>query len=664
MPFVPVRSEFSSPTIMKTLLGGALLLALGCGDLEYIRNNSGGGGSGAGSNGGAGGDGGEGAGFDTGGGGEGGEGGEPPGPYCGDGIQQANEVCDDGNAESGDGCTGTCDAVEEGFGCLTPGEPCFSTIVCGDGTISGAETCDDGNPDGGDGCSATCTVEPGWICPDVDEACEAALCGDGIVAGQEECEDDDGMTPTSGDGCSSLCQLEPGYKCDIPGQPCELTVCGDGIVEGSEQCDDGNNDSGDLCTPLFCTSEPDCSGSPMLPCTTSCGDGILLPNGTEECEDGNTTAGDGCSPTCQVEAGYICPPTTVEQTELILPVVYRDFMISHPDFESFTVRSEYNLVQFLLGADGKPVYGDPDGTGFTFTTTGAANFDQWYRDVPGVNIPILQTMTFGQLPTGEFQFDAQDFYPLTGLGWGNEGNPFNYHFTSEVRYWFEFKGTEILDFTGDDDVWVFVNKQLAVDLGGVHDAQNGSVNLGADQDFYNLDVGNVYEIVVFQAERQTVDSHYKLTLSNFANATTTCESVCGDGVKTPDEACDQGTALNDGTWGRCTPDCKKGPRCGDGELQPDFEECDDGQNVTPYDGCAPGCVLGATCGDGQVNSLFGEECDDGVNDGGYAQCAPGCVLGDRCGDGVVQMAGGEECDDGNTVDSDLCGNDCKLNVAE
>ena len=38
--------------------------------------------------------------------------------------------------------------------------------ACGDGAIDGTEECDDGDADSGDGCSASCTVEPGYDCQD------------------------------------------------------------------------------------------------------------------------------------------------------------------------------------------------------------------------------------------------------------------------------------------------------------------------------------------------------------------------------------------------------------------------------------------------------------------------------------------------------------------
>ncbi|MFO0553890.1 MAG: DUF4215 domain-containing protein [Polyangiaceae bacterium] len=650
-----MRLAFSSASVALVLL-----LASGCGD-----SGSGGtGGTGAtplgggGSSSNTGGEGGSGNAFTTGGGGaaagSGGTGGQAEQHYCGDGVKDMNEACDDGNAVSGDGCTGTCDAIENGFACLVPGEDCISTVVCGDGNITGAETCDDQNVVSGDGCDSNCTLEAGWVCPEPGVACEAAGCGDHVIAGTEQCED--GNTD-SGDGCSSTCRLEPGFKCDVIDMPCVPTVCGDGVKEGSEQCDDGNNDFGDLCSPLYCTAEPNCSGSPASACTTTCGDGIKLPNDpTEECEDGNTVDGDGCSSTCKEEPGYTCVPDMTVPTELVLPVVLRDFKVAHPDFEDF-LGDDLNIVQLMLGADGKPQYA---GSPTTATTSGKTNFDQWYRDVANTNLTVLQTLTLGQLPSGQYQFNNSNFFPLDGLGFGNEGNGHNFHFTSEVRYWFEYKGNEQLDFTGDDDVWVFVNKRRAINLGGVHGAESASITLNAaNATTFQLQTGSVYEIVVFQAERHTTQSNYRLTLSNFTNQKTVCTSFCGDGIKTPDEQCDDMT--NDGSYGHCAPGCVRGPRCGDGIQQPE-EECDDGANITPYGGCAPGCVLGAFCGDGGVDSVFGEQCDDGVNDGGYGECAAGCVLGPRCGDGIKQSPQ-EQCDDGNTNNSDNCHNDCTENIA-
>jgi fibro-slime domain-containing protein len=147
-------------------------------------------------------------------------------------------------------------------------------------------------------------------------------------------------------------------------------------------------------------------------------------------------------------------------------------------------------------------------------------------DTPGSdsafkNVVIKDSLLFtrrSDLGANVYQFkrfgdpEVAAFMPLDGKGFGDEGAtdklgvPHNYSFCMELHTKFEHTSGMNFEFNGDDDVWLYINDSLVMDLGFVHKSTYATVNL----DDLPLTFGETYPLDFFYCERQRVGSSIDL----------------------------------------------------------------------------------------------------------------------------------------------------------
>lgn len=524
--------------------------------------------------------------------------------FCGNGVVDAGEACDDGNNVSNDGCDRDC-----------------SASACGNGSIDGGspldllgEECDDGNNAAEDGCSPTCIVEVcgngdinlGWgeICDDAgesptcDDNCTPAACGDNTLntSAGEQCDNgvanDSNVPDACGDGSG------PSLR-----GPCELPSCGDAVTDTGEQCDDAGES---LTCDLNCT-------------VAFCNDGDLNATRGETCDDGNAADNDSC-------------PSSDTNGDLL----GGGYCITATCGDGFVCTDGFTCT---VGPLGGPEDCDDSGQSPTCDTDcSTAVCGDGQLNTQNVTAPARasgEACDDGNLVDGD-GCDGNCTATACGNNVVTEGESCD--------------DGNVTNGDGCDDG--ATGNCTATGCG------NGIVTAGETCDGNGAGTGGETATCDTNCTAASCgDGDLNATFGEACDGggeTAACDAnctaaVCGDGTvnATAVETCDAS-----GESAACDVNCTAAV-CGDGTLNVHAgEQCDGGGETA---GCDTNCTF-AVCGDGTINAAAGETCDDS---GESVTCDTNCTAA-SCGDGTLNATAGEQCDDGNGFNGDGCSSSCMV----
>jgi fibro-slime domain-containing protein len=217
-------------------------------------------------------------------------------------------------------------------------------------------------------------------------------------------------------------------------------------------------------------------------------------------------------------------------------VIVHDLSAAHPDFEGGAQAMGDQIRTGMVKATLNPATRKPD-VGPT-PHAGFQTLWNWFTD--DINNPTVGSRSYPtcyDLPLtkdkqGYWSYDSymkepsKSFFPIDNfkpfpdpynertasqyinrvdgtVGTDPTGKTHNFHFCMEMHADFTYEKDQKFNFVGDDDMWVFINNKLALDLGGTHQATTGSINLNN----LGLTAGTKYPFDMFYCERQTTGSN-------------------------------------------------------------------------------------------------------------------------------------------------------------
>ncbi len=281
----------------------------------------------------------------------------------------------------------------------------------------------------------------------------------------------------------------------------------------------------------------------------------------------------------------------------------RDLPADHTDVEVSTTGVQEGCVKTELDAEFMlPVSVADNACNIT-------SLEEWY--ISEKSMPYALELEY-EAESRAYSVSLNEFFPIDDKLLGNEGRAHNYHFTYETHAKFTSESGQSLTVGSDDDLWVFLDGKLIIDLGGVHAFAEETIEF----DELGLVSGQEYKLSFFYAERRTSDAHLSVSTNIPLQSLMMDKPACEEG----DENCEP-------------PPCEEGDDCDKPACEEGDENCEAPPPCEEGDDCdKPACEEGDENCEVPPPCEEGDDCDKPACEEGDENCEPPlpCKEGDDC----------------------------------